>query len=467
MRGAFEMEIFEQQIQDLRSKISGDVLTAESEGYDKARQLWDLSIDQRPFIIVVAGSVSDIVEAVLFASKMDLKIAVCNTGHGHALPAQNSLLIVTSRMTNVIVDATAQTAWIEAGATWNKVLALSQSKGLAPLMGSSSGVGAIGYTLGGGMGWLARKYGLAIDSVKIFELVTPDGRRVRASETENRELFWALRGGGAAFGVVTGMEIRLYPVTTVFGGSLIYPREAASEVFARYKEWIASASDELTSSVSITNFPTLPIVPEFLQGKSVVIVRGCYCGPVSEGRALLQPWLDWMPPMVNLFKEMPFSDADAISEDPVDPLPILATNFIIRELSEAAISTLIKLAFPGQEATPLLFAEIHHAGGAISRLDREATAYSQRDASFILKLIGFVPTPEMKESFLSIVNHIQNELRPYSTGGVYLNFLTGDEKWAHTKDAYSPETYQKLRKIKAQYDPDNRLCFSLNIPAGG
>lgn len=448
----------------LQDKILGAVLTPGNDGYDEARRTWNLAITHDPAVIIVAQSASDIIAAVRFAKSLDLKIAVQATGHGPTLPANQCMLIVTSAMIGVSVDVDSKTAWIEAGAKWGKVLSLAQAAGLTPLLGSSSDVGAIGYTVGGGLGWLSRKYGLSVDSVNFFELVTVDGVLLRASQVENSDLFWGLCGGGGNLGVITGMEIQLYPVKTVFGGNLIYPSEAAQEVFTRYKEWIASAGDELTSSIALANFPILPIVPEFLQGKSVVLVRGCYCGSVEEGKALLQPWLDWMSPIANLWREMTFEEVDTISNDPKDPMPFLVTNVILRELTTEVGDILIRSTFSTQEPSPLLFAEIRQAGGAIAQVDQDANAYSQRDASLILQMVGIIPSPEMRHSLMNVTGEVKKELQPYLSGGVYLNFLDGEEKWMHTKEAFSANALQKLTRLKHRYDPENRLCFGVNIP---
>ena len=229
-----------------------------------------------------------------------MAVAVKATGHGVIREANDSLLIVTSELTDVRVNADAQTAWVSAGTKWGRVLEETQAVGLAPVLGSSPDVGAVSYTLGGGMGWLARKYGISADSVNQFELVTADGNLVHASAAENADLFWALRGGGGNFGVVTAMEIRLYPVTKVYGGNSFYPIEKAKEVYARYRNWIVNAPDELTSSVLIMNFPPFPQIPERLRGQSFVMVRGCYCGPLEQGKELLKYWRDWQSPINTL-----------------------------------------------------------------------------------------------------------------------------------------------------------------------
>lgn len=452
------------QVEELQARIRGSVLTAESTDYDAARTPWILSVEQWPAVVVVAETTSDIREAVRFAQANGLKVAVKNTGHGVALPANDGMLIVVSSMRGVEVDAAKQTAKLEAGAKWGDVLEKAQAVGLAPLMGSSSDVGAIGYTMGGGMGWLARKYGLSVDNVLSYDVVLADGELLHVSKKENENLFWGLSGSGAAFGIVAAMEVNLFPVQTVYAGSLTYPREAAREVFARYREWIANIEDEWTTSIAIRNLPPLPEVPEFLRGKSVVAVHGCYVGPIEQGEKAIQSWVDWMEPMANQFHPLPFTEADLISNDPRDPIPAAARNIILHDLSDEVVDTLINRAFPQKGPTPLMFAELHHGGGAMARIDEDTIAYSQHAAPFVLNLVGLIPTPQMRAAYTEIVQGIRHELEPYSTSGAYLNFLTGEARWKQTQDAFSPEAFQRLITLKQWYDPENLFCFSLNIP---
>ncbi|OJF97154.1 FAD-binding oxidoreductase [Alkalibacterium sp. 20] len=447
-------------LDELKSKISGSVLTADSEDYDSARTPWLLSVDQWPEVIVVAENTLDIVEAVRFAKANGLKIAEKNTGHGVARPANDNMLIVVGSMRKVYIDPINKTAHIEVGAKWIDALEKAQMEGMAPLMGSSSDVGAIGYTMGGGMGWLARKYGLSVDNVISYDMVTADGELIHVNKYENDDLFWGLSFCGAAFGIIAAMEIKLFPVKTVYAGSLMYPREVASEVFVRYREWITDIEDDWTTTISIENYPQLPIVPDFLQGKSAVVVRGCYAGPVEKGEEMIKSWLDWMEPMANLFGAIPFKDADSISDDPKDPIPATAQSIIINELSDDAIGILLNRAFAQNEPTPLFTTEIHHGGGAMARADKDAVAYSQHDAPFILNMVGLIPTPEASLAYTEIANGIKSEMKPYSTGNVYMNFLAGDEKWNQTKDAFTPEAFKRLITLKNKYDPKNLFCFS-------
>lgn len=446
------------------STFQGSVIQPGDPEYDSARQTWNLAFQARPALIVYPDNKEAVASAVKFALQENLPIAVQSTGHGVILPADDSLLIKTSRMNNVRINAEQQTAWIEAGVQWGEVLAASQPFGLAPLLGSSPNVGVVGYTLGGGMGWLARKYGLAADSVLSFELVTPDGVQRQASARENTDLFWALRGGGGNFGVVTGMEIRLYPVTQVYAGNLLYPIDQAKAVFTRYREWIHSAPDELTSSIVIMNYPPIPQIPEFLRGKSYAIVRGCYCGSMEAGENLLKFWRDWQAPEVDGFKVMPFSEAAAISNDPHDPMPSYSSGMWLRELSDEVLDTVIENCVARPGALPLVVTELRHAGGALNRTDDGVGAYGNRSAAHSLQFIALSPSPEVNAALAGFISGIKAKLQPYQTGGVYLNFLEGEEARQRTPDGFGPANFQRLQAAKAAYDPDNRMRHSFDIP---
>jgi FAD/FMN-containing dehydrogenase len=449
-------------VEQLKSQVQGAVIVPGDADYDAARMAWNLSVNQYPDVVVVAESAADVAAAVRFAAENDLGIAVQSTGHGITLPADGALLIVTSHLTDLRVDPQAQTAWIGAGLKWGMVLAETRQYALAPLLGSSPDVGVVGYTLGGGMGWLARKHGLATDSVRAFEVVTAAGEVIRANASENADLFWALRGGGGSFGVVTGMEIRLYPVDTVYGGNLFYPGAMAREVFTRYRQWIAAASDDLTSSISVMKFPPLPDVPEPMRGQAFVIVRGLYAGPVAEGEALVNAWREWSAPLMDDFRAMPFSEVGTVSNDPVDPMPGLSSGAWLREITDEVIETLIARIVEGQ--SPVVAAEVRHAGGAIARADTSASAYSHRDAQHLLQMVAFTPAPEVYAAAQQYMTQVKEEIQSALTGGVYMNFLEGEEAHARTQQGYAPETYRRLMAVKAQYDPRNRFSFSYNIP---
>lgn len=456
---------FDDAVADLRTRTTGAVLTATDSGYDAARAAWNVVVQQRPAVIVVPESDADIVAAVRFARAAGLRVAIQATGHGVARPADDAVLIVTAKLDAVTIDPAARTARISAGAKWGAVLAPAQEHGLAPLLGSTTDVGAVGYTLGGGIGWLARRYGLASDSVRSFDLVAPDGSLVHTSADQRPELFWALKGGGGGtLGVVTAMEIELYPVRTVYAGNLLYPADMAREVMTRWREWAAGASDELTSSVVLMNFPPFEEVPEPIRGKSFVIVRGCWSGDLAEGEALVDQWRSWRAPVLDMFGPMPFSAADAISNDPVDPMPAMVTSEWFDTLPDEAIDILVKATVlePGRQPS-LVFSEIRHAGGAIRTNAAKAANDRGRSGEFLLEMVGFVPHPHAGLALEAHLRHTRLALAPFVTGATYLNFTEGREKQERSAAAYSPEHLRRLQAVKTSVDPDDRFSHGFGI----
>jgi hypothetical protein len=410
-------------------------------------------------VIVFVETTLDVIEAVSFARHNSLPIAVQATGHGVIRKADGAMLINTSRMQELRIDPAAQTA----GVKWGKVLDLAQRYGLAPLLGSSPDVGAVGYSLGGGMGWLARKYGMSADSVLRLEVVTPDGVFRAASPDENSDLFWALRGGGGGFGVVTGMEIQLHPVTQVYAGNLFYPAEMAREVFSRFSQWTAHAPDELTTSIVLINFPPIAQLPPVLSGKSFVIVRGCYAGPLENGEKLLEFWRAWKRPNIDDFKPIPFSEAASISQDPIEPLPNRLSGAWLKDLSDETADTLIHYTLPQGRPPVLMFTEVRLAGGAIARVEPERNAYCNRDERYIWGSIGVPMNAEMAEALDRHLKELRSALTPSLTGKVYMNFVEGEEARERTREGFDEQKLRRLQAIKAQYDPDNLMCHSYDI----
>jgi hypothetical protein len=452
-------------VADLHRRFDGDILLPGDEPYDSARQSWNLSFEHRPAVVAIPVSVSDVVQAVLFARSQGLHVVVHATGHGVARPAAaGALLLVMSGLDDVRVDPVARRAWVGGGSTWAPVLALAQAHGLAPLLGSTPHVGAVGYTLGGGMGWLARKYGLSSDSVRRFEVVTADGGVVYASPTEEPELFWGLRGAGAgSLGVVTGMEVALYPVTSVYGGSLFYPAALAGEVLARWRDRISTVPDELTSAVALVNFPPLDIVPPLLRGQSFAVVRGCCLGPHGEGEALMRHWRRWRVPALDVFGTMPFAEVASISQDPVDPIPARATAAWLSGLTATAIDVLVAGTFPGDAPPALMATEVRHAGGAISRPDPASAAYGNRDAALSLEMVGLAPTPEHASALEAHTRALRAALGDVTTGGQYLNFLEGEEKRRSAVTVLGVAGAHRAARLKAAVDPEDLFDHGLDL----
>ncbi|MET0579097.1 MAG: FAD-binding oxidoreductase, partial [Ilumatobacteraceae bacterium] len=415
------------RIAALRHRVDGDVFVPGEAGYDEASLAWDRAIAHRPAVVVVAENVGDVIATVVFAADLGQGLGVQASGHGVVSPV-DGVLLVTSRLQEVVVDAEERTAWVAAGSTSGAVVSAAQAHGLAPLVGSSPGVGMVGYAMGGGLGWLARRYGPACDAVRSFEVVTPDGSLVRACRTENPELFRALCGGAGACGVVTDMEIALVPVTDVYAGNLYYPADAAADVVARWSAWAADAPAELTSAVVMMNYPPLPEVPEELRGRSFAVVRGCWCGPLEDGRALLDGWRAALPPAIDAWGEMPFADVAAISQDPVDPMPFVGSGGWLDRV-DAGVGTVVAAAtFPAAGPPPLVFSEIRHLGGAVATGDRAHTTMGNRDRPFLLQMTG---RPTDATDAVAIEAHLRTTkaaLGTALTDRTYLNFLTGEER---------------------------------------
>jgi hypothetical protein len=457
-----------ESLDELRLAVAGEVLVAGDDGYEQHSQGFNLALVQRPAVVVVAAGTDDVVRAVRFADDHDLPIAVQATGHGTARAADGALLLVTSRLTGVDVDPQARTARIQSGAKFAAVLPVAQEHGLAPLMGSTTDVGAVGYTLGGGFGWLGRRYGLCSDSARSFEIVTADGELVRAAADENAELFWALKGGGGgSLGVVTSMELELYPVTDVYAGNLLYPAFMARDVLRRYRDWVADADERLTSSVVMMNFPPFDEVPEPLRGQSFVMVRGCWSGDLEQGAALVDQWRAWRPPVMDLFGPLPFSAADSISQDPVDPMPAMVTTESFDVLSDEAIDVLVRATVPEPGRAPMLvFAEVRQMGGQVRAGAASAANDLARSAEFVLELVGVPANEHVGLALEAHLRHTRAALAPHVTGAAYLNFTEGAEKQARTASAFSAAHLARLRAVKAALDPHDRFSHGFRLTPG-
>jgi len=310
----------DRDLEALRAAIAGQVFVLGQAGYDQARQAWNLAVDERPSVVVVAESAADVVKAVRYARAHGMRIAPQGTGHGAAPlePLDGAMLLRTTRMRQVDIDPATRTARAEAGAVWQDVIVPAAEHGLAALAGSSPGVGVTGYTLGGGLGWLARRYGLAANSVTAAELVTPGGDLVRAAAGHEPDLLWAVRGGGV--GVVTALEMRLYPVRELYAGDLFFPIQRAAEVLHAWREWTATVPDDVTSVGHILRLPPLPEVPEPLRGRAFAMVEAAYLGDAGTGAELIQP-LRRLGPELDTFAMIPASALGQLNMDPSQPQP--------------------------------------------------------------------------------------------------------------------------------------------------
>ncbi len=452
-------------LEDFRTSLRGAAYAPGEEGYDEAPAAWNLNADQHPALVVMAETAADVVAAVRFARERGLGVGVMATGHGVASLPHGGVLVNTSRMKGVHIDPVAQTARVEPGVKWKDVIPEVQKFGLAGLLGSTSDVGVVGYTTGGGFAWLGRKYGFNADSVVEAEVITADGELVRASAHENEDLFWGIRGGGGNFGIVTSLEFSLYPLTHVYGGNLYYPIERAPEVLEHYARWIETLPDEMTTAVVFLNFPPIPEIPEPLRGQSFIAVRGCYSGETPEvGEELMRPWREGFgEPAVNNMRVIPYTEMDAISMDPVDPIGADVHVERLGELTPEAIATLAEVA-GADSGSPLEVLEIRHLGGALGREPARPSAIGHRDSRFIMTGIGGTPTPEAAERVRAHLARVAEAMRPFATGATYVNFLDLEEATPErVRAAYSPEVWERLVALKDRYDPENVFRFNRNI----
>jgi UDP-N-acetylenolpyruvoylglucosamine reductase len=456
------------QLQALRNQIQGRALLPGDEGYDAARRTWNATtFEQQPAIVVLPLSAADVVPAVAFAREHGLSIAVQSGGHGHPQPADGALLVNFADMAAVQVtpsaDGSGGTARVEAGAKWRDVIAAAHPHGLAPLSGFAATVGVVGYTLGGGVGWMVRQYGAAAGSVRSAEVVTSDGRLLQVNEQSHADLFWGLRGGGGNLGIVTALEFELYPVKDVFGGFVVYPLAQGKEALTAYAEWTKRVPDALTSAVRLVHYPPVPLIPEPLRGASAIVIMACYNGSTSEGEALLEPLRSIGTPLLDTFRPMPYAEIGTIANDPPDAPPLFTAidSGGLRDLSSDAIDSVLRIA--GDRAAGIFLVEIRHMGGALARQPEASMPFGFRSPWFISALAA-APTPDALQGGKRSIAVLLQALKPTLTGERLINGLdAGNTGPLLTRAGYSPDNLQKLVALKHQYDPGNVLRFNHNI----
>jgi FAD/FMN-containing dehydrogenase len=440
-------------IDSLRAVVAGDVHAPTDAGYDDARSAFNLAVDLRPAAIVVADSAADVVNTVRFARKAGLRVAPQGTSHGaSALESlDNAILLRTTRMRGVEIYPATRTARVEAGAEWQDVTVPAAEHGLAALAGSAPDVGVVGYTLGGGLGWLARRYGLSANSVASVEIVTPDGRLLNVDSRHEPDLFWALCGGGGSVGVVTAIEIKLYPVRDVFAGALFFPLERASEVLHAWRVWTETVPDEVTSVGRMLQFPPIPEVPEPLRGNSFAVIEAAYLGDEFEGSEIIRP-LRELGPAMDTFAMIPAPALQQLHMDPPDPVPYEGDGMFLAEAPAGAIDALVATAGPGSNS-PLLSVEFRHLGGALAHGPADA-AQGRIEAKYAMFGVGMAMTPEMGEAVASHIRVIKDTLAPWRAEFDYYNFV---ESQAGADEVLPADSYRRLRAIKAKYDPTQMI----------
>jgi FAD/FMN-containing dehydrogenase len=427
--------------------------------WDEARRPWNLAHDQRPAFVALPESADDVVAIVEHARRNGLRVAPQGTGHnaGPLGDLQDTVLLSTSRMKGVEIDPVARRARVAAGTLWLEVTEPASEQGLAPLAGSSPDVGVVGYCLGGGISWLARKYGLAANSVLAIELVTADGRLRRVDADNDPDLFWALRGGGGSFGTVTAMEIALYPVRELYAGAMWWPWERASEVMHAWREWTLTVPDEVTSSARIMQIPPIPEIPEFLRGRNFVTIDAAILGDRAFGAEAVQALRD-LEPEIDTFDMVPPVALSRLHNDPEEPMPVLTEHRLLADLPAEAVDAFIAVAGPDSGST-LMMAEIRHLGGALREIRPGHGALASLEAGYLFFGGGVAATPEMIAGLKAALPVFKAAMAEWDAGRGYLNF---EEAAVGSQSFYDEVTHRHLRRIKTQVDPGD--IFVSNHP---
>jgi FAD/FMN-containing dehydrogenase len=448
----------------LEESFRGELIQPESPGYDEQRRIWNGSIDRHPALIARCTGVADVIAAVNFGRRTGSDVAV--RGGGHSFPgystADGALLIDLAPMKGIRVDPERRVARAQAGVLLGELDRETQQFGLAVPAGIVTHTGLAGLTLGGGIGWQHRKYGLTIDNLLSVDVVTADGELVSASEDVNPDLFWGIRGGGGNFGIVTEFEFRLNPIgPEVVAGPIFWRMEDSPEVLRHYRDWLANAPDELMTIVIHRKAPPLPFVPEELHGEPVVAVVCCYAGPVEEGEQVVRPMKEFGSPIVDLCEPKPF----LIHQAMFDPsFPHFRWYYFkscdVAELTDDVIDLTVEHSLRIQ--SPFTAFPIWQMGGAVSKVGEYDTAFTGRRAGFTFNIGACTEGADGFEDEREWVRTFWSALEPYHQG-VYVNFL-GDEGRERIVESYGPEKYARLQELKRRYDPDNFFRINQNIP---
>ncbi|MDQ0851612.1 FAD/FMN-containing dehydrogenase [Arthrobacter sp. B3I9] len=460
--------LLEDDIRALSTAVSGIVAVPDSPEFAEETFAFNAATVHRPEVVLGAADAQDVAAGVKWAAERSLPVSVQSTGHGAESAVDGGLLITTRRLQDVHIDPVERTARVGAGVKWRSVLEASVPHGLIGLHGSSTDVGVVGYTVGGGLPVLGRVHGFAADHVRSMEVVTADGALRRIDAETEAELFSLMRGGKGNLGIVTALEFSLFPLGEFYGGGIMYPGADAAAILTAFREWLPTLPDDASPSISLLRLPDLDFVPPPLRGQFVVHLRFAFLGNKEDGDALLAPMRAVSTPLMDTAGPMSYLDVDQIHMDPADPLPFQDAGALLTDFGEDAVAELLRLAGDGTDC-PLLLIEIRPLGGALSRGGIVPDAVSGRDAAFLLFLLGF-RLPPVAAAVSESIRAILAAMAPYSTGYTLVNFHgePGDE--ADRARAWSPAVYQRMRAAKSSYDPGNLLRFGHAItgaPAAG
>ena len=442
--------------------FTGTVITPGEDAYGAARAVWNGTVDARPALIAQCRTTDDIVAAVNLVRTSGCTFAVRGGGHSVAgfSTCDDGVVIDLSHMRGVIVDVDRRTAIVEPGARWADYDAATGAHGLASTGGLISSTGVAGLTLGGGIGWLQRKYGLACDNLVAADVVTADGELVRASETENSGLLWGLRGGGGNFGVVARFEFALHPVSTILGGLMLFPLDRGKQVLRAFRGWASDAPDEATMLAAIMTAPPEPFVPPDLTGRKAVAIVGCWCGDLDAGQTAIEP-LRQLGAAVDLFGPMPYPALQGMLDAGA---PSGLRNYFrggyASDLSDAVID--VAIDHGARMPSPMSAIHFHQMGGAVGRVAPEATAFSGRAAGYTYNVVSTWVDAGEDAMHIAANRDLSAALAPLSEDGAYVNFLP-DTDGDGTREAYGDELYTRLARLKREHDSANLFSHNQNV----
>ncbi|MFE3195264.1 FAD-binding oxidoreductase [Nocardia sp. NPDC059240] len=439
---------------------TGPVFQPGDTGYDAEIAGFQTAYTHRPAVVVGAAHAEDVRAAVEYAARHGLPIAVQATGHGLSVATDGGVLITTRRMTDIRIDAEARTARVAAGVQAGALIEAAAEYGLAPLNGSSLSVGVVGYTLGGGIGILAREFGYAAEHVRAIEIVTADGRLRRLEPGD--ELFGAVLGTGGNFGVVTALELTLLPIATVYGGQLQFDTPLVAPALEAWRLWTQDLPEQVTSAITMMSFPDIPAFPPHLRGRHVATINVAYTGSEQEGERLVAPLRAVGARLTDDLRVMPYTESHAIYRDPAFPHAYTATDALLSELPADASDAFLEISGPG-EPIPVI-AGLRHLGGALGRPGPNGISMDHRDAQYVVRVLA-MPNPDNTEEVYERLSQVAKSVEPW-TLGYNLNFLYGGGDRAgeaQTRAGYEPATYARLAGLKAKYDPANLFRNNRNI----
>jgi FAD binding domain len=433
--------------------IRGRIATSSDSDWDEARQAWNLAADQRPEAVALVESADDVSKVIGFARENGLKVAGQGTGHGAmALGSLDGVILVkTERMRDIAIEG--EKARVEAGGLAEDVAEAAIGQGMSSMPGTSPNVGVTGYTLGGGLSWLGRKYGWACNRVSAIELVPADGEPRTVDAASDPDLFWALRGGGGGYAIVTALHLELLPISEAYAGSLLLPAELTHDALHVYREWASRVPEEVASMVRMMNLPPLPDVPEVIRGKKFLQIAATCIGSREEGETAIGPLRKIGEPLMDTVDQIPATGLTRIAMDPEPPVPGVGHHGVLSELTDEAIDAFYEAAGPESDS-PLLFAELRHLGGALSRPAENGGALDKLDAEFVMLSLGMLMDPAMRDPIDGQLDKLVDAMKPWAAAGGYFNYA---ERPSGVEAILPAETCQRLAHVKRSWDPEDLI----------